>query len=364
MRESNKISIKQIKALVVSTVVGVGVLRLPNQLAVFLGKDGWIAIIIGGLLIAIGIVIINKLFDLYPNMDFFEIGEEVLGRWIFNIFLILVLAYFIALMSSVARNLGELLKAFLLETTPIEVMIVAFILATSYIARSEIQILGRAAYHIYPIILGFIMLLVLVSLPNIDLTNIIPAFQSNAKQLPKAIEVGFFSYLGFEVLLFSIPFAEDRKHTLKASLTGIGIVIAIYIIVFILCLSQYGIHHLQRQSFPTLSIIKEIDLPGFFIENLDGVAMAVWVLIVFATMGPTYFSAGKILSKLFDTREHGLFILPLLPIVYIVSLIPQNLIEVNKQLGTFINYSGLVSVFLLPMLIYCVGLIRLRWNRR
>lgn len=363
MRESNKISIKQIRALVVSTVVGVGILRLPNQLAIILGKDGWIAIIVGGILISIGIVIINKLFDLYPNMDFFQIGEEVLGKWIFNIFLILILSYLVAVMASISRNLGDLLKAFLLETTPIEVMIVAFILATSYIARSEIQIMGRAAYHIYPIILGFIILLVLVSLLNTDFTNMIPIFQSDITQFPKAIQTSFFSYFGFEVLLFSIPFAEDKKKTFKASLIGIGIVTAIYTVVFALCLSQYGVHNLQRQNFPTLSVIKEIDLPGFFIENLDGIAMAIWVLIVFATMGPTYFSAGKILSKLLDTREHGLFILPLLPIVYIVSLIPQNLVEVSNKLGTFINYSGLLSVFLLPILIYCMGLIKLRWNR-
>ncbi|CAK7087328.1 endospore germination permease [Tissierella sp.] len=364
MRESNKISTKQIRALVVSTIVGVGILSLPNEVAVLLGKDGWIAIIIGGLLMAAGIIIINKLFDLYPDKDFFEIGEEVLGKWIFNIFLIFVFSYLVGLMSSVARNLAEILKAFLLETTPTEIMIVTFVLTTSYIARSEIQIIGRAAYLIYPVILGFIIFLIFVSLPNSDFTNILPVFQSSMKGLPKSIEVSFFSYLGFEILLFSIPFTEERKKTLKASLTGIGIVMAMYVIIFILCLSQYGIHHLQRQTFPTLSIIKEIDLPGYFIENLDGLVMAIWVLIVFATMASTYYSAGKVLSKLFITRDHSLFIIPLLPIVYIVSLIPQNIIEVNKQLGTFINYSGLVSIFILPILIYCIGYIKLRWKRR
>lgn len=360
MGENSKISSKQIRALVVTTVVGVGILGLPNKIAVLLGNDGWIAIILGGLATVPSIILMNKIFELYPNKDFFQIGYEVLGKWIFNIFLLIFLFYFIMFIAFITRNLAEIVKAFLLETTPTEIIIITFMLATAYTARSNINIIGRAGYHVYPIIIGFVILLTLISLTEVDFTNMLPAFQSNLKDIPKGVILTFGSYTGFEILLFVIPYAEDRKETLKYSLMGMGVITLIYTIIFVISLSQYGLHHLQRQLFPTLALMKEIDLPGFFLENLDGLVMAIWVLVISGTMTPVYYATGNILSNLFSTRVHDLFILPLLPIIYIVSLIPQNLIEVNSYMGKAIDYSGLICIVLMPAIIYCVGYYKVR----
>lgn len=153
---------------------------------------------------------------------------------------------------------------------------------------------------------------------------------------------------------------KKKKKTLKYSLMALAIVTLIYILIFVMALSQYGIHQLQRQNWPTLALIKEIDLPGYFIENLDGVVMAFWVLVIFGTMGPAYYSAGKILSELFNTKTHELFIIPLLPIIYIVSLIPQNLVQINDQMVSIVNYFAFFSIMIMSTLIYIVGYIKKR----
>lgn len=364
MIENSKISTKQIRALIVSTVVGVGILTLPSKVSVITGNDGWIAIIIGGLLTLIPIIFINKIFEFYPDKNFFEIGHELLGRWIFNIFLIMFLVYYIILAASVTRNLAEIVKAFLLETTPTEFIVLTFILVTTYAARSDINIIGRIAYHIYSLIIVFSILLTFVTLTGINYENMLPTLQSDFTQLPKAIGVSFFSYLGFEILLFALPFAEDKKKTLQSSLIGVAIVTVIYVTVFVVSLSQYGLDHLNRQLFPVLSLIKEVDLPGFFLENLDGFVMAVWVLFIFASMGPAYYGAGIILSNLMNTKSHDMFILPLLPIIYIISLIPQSITEVNINLGKIIDYTGLVVIVVLPAILYALGYFKTRRAKR
>lgn len=362
MKNLNKISSRQIKAMVVSTVIGVGILTLPNTIALVMGNDGWIAIILGGLFVIPFIIIINKIFELYPNKDFFQIGEEVLGKWIFNIFLIIFFSDFVLFCAFITRNLAEVIKAFLLLTTPIEFIIIAFIIVTSYIARSDIQIIGRASYHIYPIIIGFIVFLIMVTLTGLDFTNMLPVFQSGLKQLPKGIGITFFSYAGFEILLFVLPFAEEKDKTIKSSILGIYLVILIYTAISVISLSQYGLSYLKDQTFPTLSLVKEVDLPGLFIENLDGVVMSAWVIIVFGTLAPYYYSAGKILSNLFSTRSQELFILPLLPIIYIISIIPQNIVELGNTLGRIINYFSIASMILMPTMIYCIGYYKIRRN--
>jgi len=360
MGEENKLSSKQIRALVVSTAVGIGILTLPNRIAIANGNDGWITIILSGLLVIPIIMVMDRIFKMYPNKDFFTIGREVLGKWVFNIFLIIFFIYFIVLMSNIVRSLGELIKAFLLETTPVEVLIISFVLVTSYIARDNIQIIGRAAYFIYPLILSFVIFLFLVILPEIDFTNVLPVFQSDFSKIPKGIEIAFFSYMGYEILLFALPYAEKKEDNLRASLTGLGIVILIYTLIFLLTLAQYGVHSLRRQTFPTLSLVKEVDLPGYFIENLDGLVMAFWVLIVFSTMAAFYYASGIVLSQLFNTKDHGLFILPIAPIVYIISLIPRNVITLYDSLGRYTNYLGFVTIVVMPFVIYFIGLFKTR----
>ena len=360
MREDQKISSKQLKALIVSTVIGVGILTLPNTIALVSGNDGWMVIILGGLLTVPSLIIMNKLFELYPDKDFFQIGREVLGKWIFSIFLLVFLAHFIVLSALATRELAEVIRAFLLLTTPTEVIIVTFILATSYIARLDIQVISRSAYHIYPIIIGFMVVLTLIALTGVDFTNMLPVFQSDLKLLPRGIGKSLISFIGFEILLFVIPYAEEKKKTMKYSLLGIGIVTIVYTIIFVITLSQFGLSNLQRQTFPTIGLIKEIDLPGFFIENLDGLMVATWVGIIFGTLAPCYYASGKILANLFSTRSQDLFIIPLLPVIYIVSLIPQNLIEVNDKLGKIISYTGLISIVFMPILIYIIGYYKTR----
>lgn len=364
MIKDKQISTKQIRALIVTATVGISILTLPRELASLLENDGWIAIILGTLPALIGLIFINKIFQLYPDKDIFQIGREILGKWIFNIFMIIGFVYTLGLLGFVTRNLGEITKAFLLESTPIEIIILSFILVTSYIARTDIQVISRMSYHIYPLIIGFIVILTIVSIPSMDLTNMLPVFQSDLGNLPSGIGMSFVSYIGFEILFFMLPFAEEKDKALKASLTGIGIVMVIYLILFILSLSHYGIVHLQRQTFPVLSLIKEIDLPGYFIENLDEFVMTIWVLVAFGTVAPFYYISGKVLSDLFKTKSQDIFIYPLVPIIYIIALIPDNIVEINAILGSMVNYLGVIMMIVFPITLYLIGYLKMRWRRR
>lgn len=348
------------RALVVTIVVGVGILSLPGKLSRIQGNDGWMIIIASGLLICIPLIIINKIFQLYPDKDFFEIGEEVLGKWMFKVVLLILGFNFIINAALITRHLAEIIKAFLLITTPMEVIIITFIIATSYLARSDMHIIGRASYHIYPLIIGFVIMLVAVSITQVDFTNLLPVLQSDFSNIPKSLSLTFVSFTGIEVLLFFIPFAEDKGKTLGPALKGVAIITIIYTLIFLISLSQYGLTHLQRQTFSTLSYIKEVDLPGFFIENLDGFVVAIWVLIVFATMGAYYYSSGIVLANLFNAKSHEIFILPLLPIIYMVSLVHPNLIALDNKLGKLINYTGVLSMILIPVIIYSLGYYKLR----
>ncbi len=78
MNGQNKISNMQIKALMVTIIIGVGILSLPSDIAIVMGNDGWIGILLGGLITIPFIIMIDRLFKLYPNRDFFQLGKEII----------------------------------------------------------------------------------------------------------------------------------------------------------------------------------------------------------------------------------------------------------------------------------------------
>lgn len=363
MQNKKTISNQQIKALLITTVIGVGILSLPSDLAMILNTSGWIAIILGGLIILPFVIIINRLFRIYPGMSFFQIGRKVMNPIIFNIFLIIMLSYSLLLLSYACRIFAEVIKAYLLETTPTEVIILTMLIAITYVARSKLEVVARVAVMIYPIILGFIIFLVIVNLPNADYTNIYPLLDVDYKAIPRGIMAVIFSYAGYEILLLALPFSENNKDSLKYCTKGMFIVIGVYLIVFFITLSQYGIHQLQREIWPSIAVIKEIDLPGYFLENLDGIVMAAWVMVVYGTMGPFLYASGVILGSVFNVRDNKFFVPPLVPIIYSISLLPDNLIEVNKVMGRILNYFALASIMVIPTIIFILSYIKRGKNK-
>ena len=356
--ERNKISNLQIKALVVTTTIGGGILSLPSELSMILDTGGWLAIIISGLITIPFIIMIDKLFKIYPGKNFFEIGREVINPIIFNLFLLIILSYTLILLIFISRIFADVIKAYLLETTPIEVIIITMLFAISYMARSQIEDIARMSLIIYPIVIGFVIFLVVVNLPNMDYTNIYPIFDIDYKALPKGVLAAFFAYAGFEFIILSIPFAEDSKKTLSYSLRGIFLVIGIYLIIYFVTLSQYGVSQLKREIWPTVAVIKEVNLPGYFLENLDGIVIAVWVMVVFGTMAPFLHSSGVILSDIFKTKTYEIFIIPLIPIIYIFTLLPRNLVQTYKVLGNLLSYFFIAAILIVPTIILILAYIK------
>ncbi|NMA87025.1 MAG: GerAB/ArcD/ProY family transporter, partial [Tissierellia bacterium] len=162
MNGQNKISNMQIKALMVTIIIGVGILSLPSDIAIVMGNDGWIGILLGGLITIPFIIMIDRLFKLYPNRDFFQLGKEIIHPIGFKFLLLIFFAYSILLLSVSIRIFADTIEVYLLETTPTEVIIITMLLATSYIARCQIETIARIAVMIYPIIFGFVLFLLII----------------------------------------------------------------------------------------------------------------------------------------------------------------------------------------------------------
>ena len=132
----------------------------------------------------------------------------------------------------------------------------------------------------------------------------------------------------------------------------------LYLIAFFITLAGFGLIGLKREIWPAISIIREVELPGFFIENVDGILFSGWIIIVFATLGPYIYTTSVVLSNIFNTAKHNYFVLLSIPIILTISLIPQNIGEVYSINKIVLKYLGTFVLIICPLILYIIAPIK------
>ncbi len=348
--KDNKVSNLQISILLINTIIGVGILSLPRTLAESMGTSGWISIIINGLIVMVLVSIIVKLMEMYKGKNIFEISQELIGTVLTYIVMTFFAIYNIVLASFVVRVFSEVVKLLLLYSTPIHFVIITMLLVATYTIRCGIETMARFTLIILPFLIIPVVVISIVLIPDLDYSNLLPLFRFNATQLIKSIHTAFFSFSGFELLLIYMAYSEKPKSVLKYNLISVAVVIAIYVIYYLVSIARFGAAGLKVQIWPLLSLTKTVEIPSAFIENLDGVVMAIWVLIAFTTLMSYLYSASLLTSKLFNVKEYKYFVLPLVPVTYIISLVPQNIVQVYKYIDIFVYIFGGFFAVIIPIL--------------
>jgi len=57
------------------------------------------------------LIMIDRLYKMYPNRTIVEIGMEIYGRLFFSVFMIIILAYLVMLEAYTLRVFGEVVKS-------------------------------------------------------------------------------------------------------------------------------------------------------------------------------------------------------------------------------------------------------------
>ena len=360
--KNDKISSLQLAILLINTIIGVGVLSLPNTLAKNLKSDGWVLVIVSGILAIIFTIIVSKLMETYSGKTFVEFGKELVTTPVSFVVSIIFVVYFIGLSAFATRVLGEVVKMYLLLSTPIEVIIMTMLLTTTYAARCGVEVMARMSIIIIIAVSIPIAFLFVAVFMDIEINNLLPVFQFSIMDVIKGIPSVFFSFIGFEFLLIFMAYSANQKKSTKYNVFSIVIIMIIYIFNFMISLGQFGVDELTHQLWPTLSLSQTINIPGAFIENVEGIVMGIWVLIAFTSIAPALYGYSIILSTLFKHKEHKHFVLPLVPIIYIVSLIPDNLVMVYNYMDTFVNYVGTFSAVIVPLTYFIIS--RFKKNKK
>jgi spore germination protein len=370
--ESKVITPRQSGSLVASTLLGVGVLTMSRTLAETVKEAAWLVTLLGGLVSLFFLLIIARLSFRFPLKSIASYSEEILGfkqgknkqrrNWLGKIlsFPIVLgfIMYWVLTVAITVRSFGEVVVSALLPTTPLEIIILTMLILGFILTCFEIEVVARVNELILPFIAVPLIIITLLALQEFKLEFFLPLWPDiSLKDFCSGILLGTFSYIGYEVMTVFGGYTFVTKATLPITVIAFMAPVLIYTAVVILSIGVFGIYELNQLLWPTLELIKAIEVPGIILQRVESAFLAVWMAAVFTTSANLLYAASFLVKKVMARGSTFVYSLLFLPFIYWVSLIPQNVFTLfiwTEKVG----YLALIFSGALPLFLYIVACVR------
>ncbi|WP_168188661.1 GerAB/ArcD/ProY family transporter [Thermoflavimicrobium daqui] len=328
-RSKDQLTPTQVAVIVCSYLLGSGTLSLPRVVTSEVGTpDGWLSVLIAGFLFMWLGYIMAKLGAYFPGKTIYEFGEEIVGKWLGLLISIFIIVYFLSELAFETRMLVEITKTYLLENTPREVTLALFLFIVVYIVVGGIHPIARLFGIFLPITIIVLVFILLLGLKLFDINQLRPFMGQGIIPVIKGILPSTRVYLGIEGILIISAFTQNGKPFKKAVLAGIALPMLLYVMVMIIVMGSLSVEGVSIRIFPTIDFIRSYEIEGLLFERFETLLLTIWILQIFTVIVSVFYVLVTGLACIFHKREHA-FIYGILPVIYILSLIPRNMNEVS-----------------------------------
>ena len=207
---------------------------LPSVLASVSNEDMWISAIVNLLLDLITLLAILKVCE-RENTDFITLLKDNLGNKGANAVLLIYAIYFFIKAILPLQEQKEFVKLALYINLPTDLFFIPFFIASLYLCLKPLRTFGRLADIMWFFTLLGYLILIALSVNNVDFAAILPIGANGAKKVFKGAYLTTNWWGDCVYLMFFIGnFKGGKKATLKIILSYIlsGIIVIIALIFF------------------------------------------------------------------------------------------------------------------------------------
>ncbi|MBX0356117.1 endospore germination permease [Halobacillus sp. Nhm2S1] len=358
MSDLKQLTMLQLIIVFISSMIGIGIILMPRDLANTVdSQDLWLSIIFGALAVSVVSCIYVALAVRYPGLTFFEMTSAIMGRFVGFLFNFFFVVYSLIVAAYILRVTGGIIKNYLLDTTPLYIVVGSFMLVSMYLIYNGAGDIVRFFQLYFPIMMVMFIVLCLLSIKNLDFNNVRPVFQNNIWVTISGAQITFFSFLGMEFLLIFSKLIKKKKakNLLITMWTSIGLTALIYVVFHIISIGVLGVEELKEITFPTIEMAKSIEFQGFFFERFELIFLFGWLTTAFTSFTAYMYTLTLGLKNMFTPTR---WFLPVAGILILaLTLYPEGLTEVFHY-STYIQLISVAAIVILPALLLIVSLVR------
>ncbi|MFJ7510316.1 endospore germination permease [Peribacillus simplex] len=359
MLEKGKISSGEFLILVIIFNIGGAILTLPSGLVSLAKQDGWIAYILATLIGLCFVFLFTRLASLYPSMTYIEVNEKIFGKWIGKISALLFLLYIYYLSSALLSEIGNFFSSQVLVETPMEMIMILFILTSLFGARLGLEVICRTALIFFPWLVLLLFILFVFLIPDIKIENMQPIFEEGLKPIMKGSYHSLaLPYVQLVFFLMITPYvnekAEMKKNFYLGTLIGGGVLFLV-IIFSILVLDPANT---ARLIYPSYKLGMRISIGDFF-ERVEVIVAFIWVFTEYFKLTICFYGLALGLAQLLGMQNYKILLFPLAFLILTFTIFSHpDIVHYQNFIAIAWTPFSLTICFFLPLLLLVVGKIR------
>ncbi|MCI8282089.1 MAG: GerAB/ArcD/ProY family transporter [Lachnospiraceae bacterium] len=348
---NQKISIRQIRRLLILDLFGLSSLLLPGLLAESAGPDGVTCIVLAVICAIAYIWVLGKVLNRMEG-DYYSCLKKLLGSFVSDLLLIFYLFFFLLLASFVLYQLTSLVRAWLLPGGPYGwICVLVLILAGAATVRG---IEGRA--RIYEILFWFLMIplifMMVLASKGVNMNYWTPIFNTSWEGLRMGTIRVFVFFLPVFFILFLKPYCASPRKLCRSARWAVVITAGLNVLIFLVLLGNFQVKTTISLERPVITLMSMVKLPGGFFARLDAFMTAIWFFSLFALMNTGVFYSSHILKELFrEKRTHYGLVLALV-VVYGLSQWFFQYHNADMVYSWYLKYIALPVLVILPVLLW------------
>lgn len=349
-----RLSTHQFMVLSSAVLLGTTFFPIGSMVTGIGGRDGWMAIIPGfGLGIPFGFMVLS-LMPKYPNKNLIEISEKVLGKWLgkgLGFLYILATTYFGALLSGQG---ADMFKRSILPVMPHHVFILGGSLLVFLLYMNGIEVFGRFAEVIFPIVIVALIGTALLTIPRFEQGELFPILADGIKPvLYASVKVAPFPMEYILFLAGLLPFLPKKSKDLIQMKKGIWravfLVVFLSIIITIIQILTFGPFETTRLSYGLLVLGKMIELSRT-VAGVESIFALIWMGALTMKISAFFFAGMWGIKSVFGLKSVKWSFILGLAYIYIPLSFPRGA-DIVVEIGVADDY------LILPFTVFWVLLV-------
>lgn len=310
------VSSSELISILVSSMLGVGVLSLANSVVKDAKQDGWICCILGAIYPLYLIFIASYLCKKSPKENILILSKKCFGKFFGTILNIVFIGFFLLIGSSVASGISNVLRIYMTTFLKNYQFLLVFLLIPTFIAYKGIKTLTRVSEVIFYLTLP-LFLVPLAVFKEGNILNVMPVFGSGLINILKASKETAFAYTGIEILFLIYPYLQEGKELKKNGIKSVIITMIIYTWFVFSTIYYLGIDIIPKFIWSTITTSEAVSIP--IINNFRYIFMVSWSAILFRTIAIYYYGFTYGLSETIKKVKRKDLVLLVYPLVFFVS---------------------------------------------
>lgn len=340
------------------TVMEYEVFTFSKSVVETAGRDAWISIVIGGLILMANVFFLCRLAQRFPQQTFFEYCGTVWGKGLGIGIKVLYLLYWIAFLLLLVEEFAVVNKMFFLPDTPSLVPKICILIGAVWLGSYGLVAILRFFQVVGLFVLIPILLLLFLALPEIHLSNFRPILGDGAVPVLRGALWYLATFQGLEIILFIMPFLVKPKKILKPSIAGLGGLVGLSLFLSVCAIGILGKENVNSSIWPGIATVSTIQLPGFPVERFELFLTIIWIIAIFATICMILYLFVHGIGWLFHRKPtRHIFSIVAAVLLLLLEVVSLNYTQILCIRTTLTRVTA-VFTLVIPLLTWIVAIIR------